>query len=416
MLTRFPIHFALFVVVAVAVVPQVEAQQVGHDSSDGSLYRATLQRAKRGNLDAQLAVAEMYEKGFGVDVDMKKSVYWLEKAVERNNEHAKFKLAYLYYRGEGVESNPSRAFLLMEELAKANHTRAQFYLGLMYEVGVVVKRNVDLAAKWYMRAATDGHEPAAESLAELIRLYPGIKFETPPPAPVIAAALAKSEPLPAPIAGQDHSLTGSTPETAAVTAVATTGTVAHRVAAETSTVDGTVVESAGLADNIEPDSSNAHVETVMTPAESSTPAPHSFSTFGALTEGVWQSSPGHIPVEYLPSLLTTCERTANDTISCASRDMLSRVGRSEVLSRTQAIISQIRENGEFLVSYRKNVLQFTSEANTDAGENNGEAPPAVQLGWQDTVHHLECKLESETAMHCTKNKTQKLTLTREDKL
>jgi len=42
-------------------------------------YENYIFAARKGNLESQIKVAEMYKKGIGVDQDLEKSAYWLKK-------------------------------------------------------------------------------------------------------------------------------------------------------------------------------------------------------------------------------------------------------------------------------------------------------------------------------------------------
>ena len=51
----------------------------GVDQSYEKAYEYYLYAARRGNLESQIKVAEMYKEGIGTDKDLDKSTYWLKR-------------------------------------------------------------------------------------------------------------------------------------------------------------------------------------------------------------------------------------------------------------------------------------------------------------------------------------------------
>ncbi len=55
-----------------------------------------LEKAKKGNADAQFELGNMYYFGEGVKVDYKKAFYWTKKSAENGKKLAFFNLSKMY--------------------------------------------------------------------------------------------------------------------------------------------------------------------------------------------------------------------------------------------------------------------------------------------------------------------------------
>jgi len=82
-------------------------------------YRSALdvwsQRAAAGDLQAQVIVGEIHEKGLGIAPDYAEAAKWYRKAAAQGSERARLNLAYLYEQGLGVEQDMARAVNLYRE-------------------------------------------------------------------------------------------------------------------------------------------------------------------------------------------------------------------------------------------------------------------------------------------------------------
>jgi len=149
----------IFLLVLVVAIPIAHAA----GSKDWVLeqrFKSQLKAAQKGDKQAQLEVGRMYEKGRGVDQDMKKAVAWLEKSAAQGQPTAKAELGTLYFEGDGVAANYSKAFVLLSAAATAKVPSAQFYLARIYEQGKGTRQNLTAALKWYREAAKNGYYPA----------------------------------------------------------------------------------------------------------------------------------------------------------------------------------------------------------------------------------------------------------------
>jgi len=68
-----------------------------------------LEKAKKGDAEAQTYVGEIYEKGLGLEPDFRLARNWYLKAAEQGFSRAQINLGYLYEKGLGVDRNPVAA-------------------------------------------------------------------------------------------------------------------------------------------------------------------------------------------------------------------------------------------------------------------------------------------------------------------
>jgi len=122
-----------------------------------------------GNADAQRALGQMYEKGYGVDQDAQEALQWYEKAAEQGNIYAQLSLGHMHINGIGVEKDAKEAVHWFREAARQGDETAQHNLGHFYSEGIGVTRNFQLSIDWYEKAAAQGDKQAKLALADLYR-------------------------------------------------------------------------------------------------------------------------------------------------------------------------------------------------------------------------------------------------------
>ncbi len=131
-------------------------------ASNKTRFREFNNLANKENADVQCEIARSYEKGLGVEKDIKEAVEWYKKAVKQGHALAKNNLAKIYenYQNRyGIEFiNYDKMLKLYFEAAKQDNKYAQHNLGRIYENGITGKKNDYEAFKWYEKAL--GYPPA----------------------------------------------------------------------------------------------------------------------------------------------------------------------------------------------------------------------------------------------------------------
>jgi TPR repeat protein len=67
--------------------------------------------ARGGDMRAQMDLASMYDKGWGVSQDMETAALWYEAAAKRGLESAQYNIGTMYEDGVGVEASKVKAYM-----------------------------------------------------------------------------------------------------------------------------------------------------------------------------------------------------------------------------------------------------------------------------------------------------------------
>ena len=81
-------------------------------SMSGTDFKVVLQRAEKGDVEAQYRLAEMYAEAQGVDQDYAKATQWARKAADQGNAKAQYRLASIIYTGENGKKRQPEALQL----------------------------------------------------------------------------------------------------------------------------------------------------------------------------------------------------------------------------------------------------------------------------------------------------------------
>ncbi len=117
--------------------------------------------AEAGSVEDQYYCSSVYYTGEYVEIDYGKSFFWLQKAIdniEKADDGLKVVIYYnsalLYLDGKGTEKNIEKAFGLFEKAASFGEKRA--YQKLVYYGVLGVWGNKDTAFHWAVKSAEDG--------------------------------------------------------------------------------------------------------------------------------------------------------------------------------------------------------------------------------------------------------------------
>tara|TARA_Y100001936_G_scaffold55005_1_gene53853 strand:- start:2206 stop:3153 length:948 start_codon:yes stop_codon:yes gene_type:complete len=143
----------------------IDAYNVGDYKTSLKLM---LPLAKKGFSKAQYNLGVMYDKGKGVDKNIKKAKKWFQFAAEQGHDKAQYNLGLIYGKGKGIEKDYSKAFKWLSLAADQGNGKAQTNLGWMYETGKGMKKDFKKAAYWYQLASDQGFAKAKEKLNLLL--------------------------------------------------------------------------------------------------------------------------------------------------------------------------------------------------------------------------------------------------------
>jgi TPR repeat protein len=123
--------------------------------------------AKRGNPEAQYALALAYREGREVPKDVDAALEWLWSAVRLGHIEARYTLGTMYRNGDGVPRNYQQAAKLLGQAAKRRHAKSQLAVGEMFIAGHGGPKNDKAAVTWLQDAAAQGLPEAQARLGEM---------------------------------------------------------------------------------------------------------------------------------------------------------------------------------------------------------------------------------------------------------
>ncbi|MBL0867496.1 sel1 repeat family protein [Pectobacterium carotovorum] len=148
----------LFVIALSLILPTAHA--VASDVENKTLAEMQ-QLANNGNVDAQLALGDMYYDGDGIEEDYAQAKTWYMKAAGQGNAYAQLMLGDMYYNGDGVEKDYAQAKAWYTKSAEQGSAEAQYELGTMY----FDEKESAKAISWFKKAAEQGMPDAHFDLA-----------------------------------------------------------------------------------------------------------------------------------------------------------------------------------------------------------------------------------------------------------
>lgn len=156
-------------------MPPPSGSAVAHRSAPVSPLAQLTVRADNGDVRSQLALAQAYLRGEGVEKDFDAAARWAEVAAGGGDPEAQYLFASLNRSGTGVTRDPVAAFAWFSKAADAGHLKAMHSLGIAYAEGLGTARNEEAAASWFAKAAMQGYVDSAFNLAVLYERGRGVE-------------------------------------------------------------------------------------------------------------------------------------------------------------------------------------------------------------------------------------------------
>ncbi|BBO79656.1 hypothetical protein DSCO28_02220 [Desulfosarcina ovata subsp. sediminis] len=124
-------------------------------AGNGPDFNRVLLSAENGDLESQYLLGELYQYGEGVK-----------------------RIKSIHYDGKPVQENFKEAAKWYLKAANQGHIYAPFHLGCLYEAGKGVQQSNIEAIKWYQKAANHGHKPSQDRMKWVMRLERGTLIRT----------------------------------------------------------------------------------------------------------------------------------------------------------------------------------------------------------------------------------------------
>ena len=107
---------------------------------DPSAVEDLRKQAEKGDAEAQVSLAHLYERGRSMERNPEEAFRWYEQAAAQGHSRALFKLGTFYYQGFGTEENPSKALTYLQKAANFGSIRARRTLADLKEIQRSVER------------------------------------------------------------------------------------------------------------------------------------------------------------------------------------------------------------------------------------------------------------------------------------
>ncbi|KAG0254926.1 hypothetical protein DFQ27_006576, partial [Actinomortierella ambigua] len=134
-----------------------------------------LEKANADDVEAQLALAEIYQGGLGVDQNHTEAFKWYLRAAELGSTLGQYMAGDCLMYGRGTSVNHERVAYWMQLAADNGHPRAQDYIGWMYESGHRYERDYDQAFSWFSKAAVQADAKAQYHLGLMYKKGNGVE-------------------------------------------------------------------------------------------------------------------------------------------------------------------------------------------------------------------------------------------------
>lgn len=123
-------------------------------------------KAEKGDAKFQYAYGVCYEKGWGVEQDLKEALAWYRKAAAQENGPAYNSIGNFYRTGSVVKADPKQAFEYYQKGAAEKDAQSMLNLGNCYYYGMGVEKDEKTAIKWWKDAADGGNVYAISQMGD----------------------------------------------------------------------------------------------------------------------------------------------------------------------------------------------------------------------------------------------------------
>ena len=165
MLMRFILPFILSVSLSTVHASELED---GFQAFTAGKYeqalRLWLPLAEKDNADAQYNLGILYQKGLGVEKNLKTAFIWYKRASANGHTDAMYNLGIMYNKGRVVYRSPKDALKWWEKAAELGNAAAQFNIGVEYFYGRNKGKDVPKALMWWKKSARQGNKDARAAL------------------------------------------------------------------------------------------------------------------------------------------------------------------------------------------------------------------------------------------------------------
>lgn len=135
--------------------------------ADSEALRWLVIAAEMGLVEAQIRLAEWYDRGILVEEDKRQATEWYARAAEQGDPKALTQLGIRYEAGVLLRRDYRKALELFKKAAAQNYAEAQYRISSMFRWGTGFVRDYAKAEKWLVKALENGYEKGRETLDSL---------------------------------------------------------------------------------------------------------------------------------------------------------------------------------------------------------------------------------------------------------
>ena len=118
---------------------------------------ALQERAKEGDMAAQIELAQRYLDGDGVAQDTEQAIFWLERSDRAGNPNALFEIGQIYRKGIGIEASGNKALTYLTRASRKKSSDADIVIAEMYLSGEeFLDQDPVRAYRYFQKAADQG--------------------------------------------------------------------------------------------------------------------------------------------------------------------------------------------------------------------------------------------------------------------
>lgn len=138
------------------------AMQRGHYAT---AYRAWIDMAQDGNLQAKSNIGYLYENGLGLGQSYTRAMEWYAEAAEGGLAEAQHNLGIMYAEGRGTEVSWARALMWFKRAAEQDFAASIYMIGLSYYRGLGQLPDEETARHYFELSAQRGYAEAQYMLS-----------------------------------------------------------------------------------------------------------------------------------------------------------------------------------------------------------------------------------------------------------
>lgn len=165
MLKRFILSFVLMASLLTLQASELEdGFQAFTEGNYEQALRLWLPLAEKDNADAQYNLGILYQKGLGVEENIKTAFVWYKRAAANGHTDAMYNLGIMYNHGKVVYRSTKDATKWWKKAAELGNAAAQFNIAVEYAYGRNLGKDVPQAIMWWKKAALQGHKDSRDVL------------------------------------------------------------------------------------------------------------------------------------------------------------------------------------------------------------------------------------------------------------